>query len=137
MLLCTLFYYCFATMALFFVVSSNSQISIFFFSFFFLRASPMHMEVPRLRVEWELQLLAYGMPQPQQGGILNSLSEARDQTRILMDTSQIHFHCTTTGTPSVLIFIQKSFSFFNDVSVLNLKKFLLLNLKVDSILNFF
>ena len=59
----------------------------------------MHMEVPRLRVEWELQLLAYGMPQPQQGGILNSLSEARDQTRILMDTSHVRFHCTTMETP--------------------------------------
>ena len=31
--------------------------------------------------------------------ILNSLSEARDQTRIFMDTSQIHFLWATTGTP--------------------------------------
>lgn len=32
--------------------------------------------------------------------ILNPLSEARDQTCILMDTSQSHFHCTTMATPS-------------------------------------
>ena len=32
-------------------------------------------------------------------GILNPLSEAREQTGILMDTSWVHFHCTTTGTP--------------------------------------
>ena len=30
--------------------------------------------------------------------ILNPPSEAKDQTCILMDTSQIPFHCTTTGT---------------------------------------
>ena len=32
--------------------------------------------------------------------ILNPLSEARDQTFVLMDTSQIHFHWATTGTPA-------------------------------------
>ena len=32
------------------------------------------------------------------------LSEARDQTRILVDTSWIHFHCTTTGTPPEFFF---------------------------------
>ena len=31
--------------------------------------------------------------------ILNPLSEARDQTIILMDTNQIRFCCATTGTP--------------------------------------
>ena len=31
--------------------------------------------------------------------ILNALSEARDQTHNFMVTSQIHFHCTITGTP--------------------------------------
>ena len=61
------------------------------------------MEVPRPGVESELQLPAYAtatMTQDlshvcdlhhssQQLGILNSLNKARDQTRILMDTSQI------------------------------------------------
>ena len=58
----------------------------------FLGPHPLHMEVPRLGVELELQLPVY--PQPQQRGtpaplhrqILNPLSEARDRTPILMDT---------------------------------------------------
>ena len=63
------------------------------------------MEVPRLGVESELQLLAYAtataMPDAscvfnlhhssRQRQILNPLSEARDRTRILMDTRQIHY----------------------------------------------
>ena len=36
--------------------------------------------------------------------ILNPLSEARDQTCILMDNSGIHFCCVTTGTPKHFIF---------------------------------
>ena len=43
------------------------------------------MEVPRLGVESELR----PTPQPQQHEILNPLSEARDRTHILMDTSRI------------------------------------------------
>ena len=35
----------------------------------------------------------------QQCWILNPLSEARDRTCVLMDTSRIHFHWATTGTP--------------------------------------
>ena len=31
--------------------------------------------------------------------ILDLLSEARDGISILMDTSRVHFRCTTTGTP--------------------------------------
>ena len=31
--------------------------------------------------------------------ILNPLSEARDETHVFMDTSQVHYHQTTTGTP--------------------------------------
>ena len=36
--------------------------------------------------------------------IPDPLSEARDRTHILMDTSWICFHCTTTGTPTLLNF---------------------------------
>ena len=71
------------------------------------------MEVPRLGVELELQLPAYitaSVTQDpshifdlhhssRQHQILNPLSEARDQTRILMVPSQIRFCCTLTGTP--------------------------------------
>jgi len=61
------------------------------------------MEVPRLGVESELQLPAYTTAMATQGPsricdlhhsswqcqILNPLSEARDQTSILMDTSRV------------------------------------------------
>ena len=49
-----------------------------------------HMEVPRVGVESELHLRP--TPQPQQCQILNPLSEARNRTRILMDTSWVHYH---------------------------------------------
>ena len=62
------------------------------------------MGVPRLGVKSEPQLPAYAIatatPDPScicdlhhsspQGQILNPMSEARDQTYILMDTSQVH-----------------------------------------------
>ena len=71
------------------------------------------MEVPRLGVQLELQLLAYTVAtatwdpngvcdldhSSRQRWILNPLSEARDQTHILMVTSQICFLWATTGTP--------------------------------------
>ena len=85
-------------------------------SFFFLlfRTTLVAYEVPRLRVKSELQLLAYTIAtatwnlsrlcylhhSSQQRWIPNTLSEARDQTHIPMDTSWIGFRCTTTGTPS-------------------------------------
>ena len=72
------------------------------------------MEIPRLGVKQELQLLAYTTvpamldwshvcdlhQSSQQHPILSPLSEARDGTRMLMDTtSQNCFHCATTVTP--------------------------------------
>ena len=55
------------------------------------------MEVPTLGAQAELQLLVYttatamfsSEPHHNLGWILNLLSEARDQTCILMDTSQV------------------------------------------------
>ena len=35
--------------------------------------------------------------------ILNPLSKARDRTCVLMDASQIHFNCVTTGTPDYML----------------------------------
>ena len=72
-----------------------------FFFFFFLGAKPQHMKVPRLGVELELQEPAYvtatAMPDlsyicdlhhsSRQCWILNPLSEARDRSHILMDTT--------------------------------------------------
>ena len=69
------------------------------------------MEVPRLGIESELQPPACAMAtatpdlsrvcdlQFIQRWMPDPLSEARDQTHILMDTGQIRFHCTTMGTP--------------------------------------
>ena len=37
--------------------------------------------------------------------IPDPLSEARDGTRILMDTSRIRFHCSSTGTPRTLFIV--------------------------------
>ena len=76
-----------------------------------------HREVPRIGVNSELQLAyvrATAMQDPScdcnlhhsswQCQILNSLSEARDQTCNLMLPSQICFCCTMMGTPRKLIF---------------------------------
>ena len=73
---------------------------------FFLGRHPQHMEVPRLRVQAELQLPAYATATATadlsracnlihsscQCGIPNPLIEAQDQTCILMDAGQI---CST------------------------------------------
>ena len=75
----------------------SSPESVFFVCF--LGPHLWHMEVPRLGVKSELQLLAYttatAMPDlssvcdlyhsSRQHGILNPLSEAKDRTRILVD----------------------------------------------------
>ena len=74
------------------------------------------MEVPRLGVKLELQMLAYTTAtgkqdlsrtcdlhhNSQQCQVPDLLSEARDRICILMDTRQICFRCTTMGTPSIL-----------------------------------
>ena len=71
------------------------------------------MEVLRLGVESELQLLTYTTAtatqelshicdlhhSSQQRQILNPLSKARDQNHILADPGWIRYHWATTGTP--------------------------------------
>ena len=102
--------------------SHCGQILLFFFLFslfvclfVFLGPHPRHMEVPRLGVKLELQLLAYTtattMPDPsrvcslhhgsQQCWILNPLSGARDWTCGLMDTSWVCYHWAMAETPIV------------------------------------
>ena len=75
----------------------------FFFNWSFWGPLLQDMEVPGLGVTSELQLPAYTTAMPDtshirklyhsslQHRILDPLSEARDRTYILMDTSQIHF----------------------------------------------
>ena len=76
------------------------------FFFVFLGLHLQHMEVPRLGVELELQPPAYATAtaipdlnficdlhhSSWQHWIPKPLSEARDRTRVLMDTSQVHDH---------------------------------------------
>ena len=89
------------------------------FFFFFLGPHLWHMKVPRLGVKSELQLPAYAEAtatqdpshicdphrRSRQRRILNPLSEARHQTRVLTDTSQIHYHWAMMGTPGNYILI--------------------------------
>ena len=77
-------------------------LSFFFFFFFFSGPHPQHVEVSRQGVKWELQLPTYtsaiAMRDPshvcdphhssQQCRIFDPMSEARDQTCVLMDTGQ-------------------------------------------------
>ena len=85
----------------------------FFLSFVFLGPHPRHMEVPRLGVESELQLLAYATATAApdlscvcdlhhsswQRWILNPRSEARDRTCNLRVPSQIRCPLGHTGGP--------------------------------------
>ena len=94
-----------------------------FFLFFFLGLHLQPMEVPRLGVEVELQLLASTIatatPDPshiwdlccssRQCRILNLLSGARDQTHILMDLIRFCYSCTTVGTRSYFSLLVFSF----------------------------
>ena len=77
-------------------------LNYYYYYFVFLGPHPQHMEVPRLGVESERQLQAHtpahsnarghlicDLPHSlQRWRILNPLSEAKDQTHILMETSQ-------------------------------------------------
>ena len=88
-----------------------------YFSFFFafLGPYPRHKEVPTLGVESELKLLAYttATAKPDlrwvcdlwQHQILNPLSQARDWTHILTDTSQVLNPLSHSGNSSIFFFI--------------------------------
>ena len=68
------------------------------------------MEVPRLGVGAVATSLHHSS---QQCWILNLLSKTRDGTHNLMVPSQIHFHCSMTGTPIIPFVID--FQFHYDV----------------------
>ena len=85
--------------------------SLFFF--FFPGLHLQHMEVPWLGVESELEPPVYTTAtatqdrsrvwdlhhSSRQHQISDPLSEVRERTRVLVDTSRIRFHCTSVGTP--------------------------------------
>ena len=74
---------------------------VYFFNFIFLGPPPRHMEVPRLRLDWNYSCRPTPQPQQCQIGatsltytnsswkrrILNPLNGSRDRTCFLMDTS--------------------------------------------------
>ena len=82
------------------------------------RATPQHSEVPRQGVELELQLPVYtsatATPVPShvyylhysswQCQMLNPPSKAGDWTCVLIDTTWVHCHWATTGTPFFFFF---------------------------------
>ena len=85
------------------IVHSTLSFSLLFFFFGFLGPHLWHMDVPRLGVKSELLLPAYATAAVMQDlshifdlyhsswqlQILDSLSEARDRTCVLLDTSQV------------------------------------------------
>ena len=91
---------------------------LFSLSFVFLDPHWLHIEVPRLGVKSELSPMAYttatAMSDPslvyhlhhssQQRPTLNPLSKARDQTRVLLDTSQVHEPLSHYGNSSFITF---------------------------------
>ena len=100
------------------IFKKKKTVFLFVCLFCFLGPNPWHMEDPRLGVLLEPQLPAYIIAtatqdpnhiynlhySSQQCWILNPLGEARDQTHILMDSSQIPFHWTMTGPPAFIFF---------------------------------
>ena len=90
----------------------------------FLGPHPWHMEVPRLGAKLELQLPACTTAtatwdsscvfdphhSSRQCQISDPLSEVRDETHILMDTSQICSHCAGARIPRFLMYL--IFTFF-------------------------
>ena len=86
-----------------------------FLSFFFSRVYLQHMEVPRLGVGWGWWTRAAAASLRHSSWhrqILNPLREAMDQTRILMDTRQVHNPLSHNGNSS-------AFQFF----ILNMKHY--------------
>ena len=66
---------------------------------------PWHMEVPKLGVEWELQLLAYTTAHIES---LTHWAKTRHWTCVLLDASQICFRWDTKGTPVPLLWLHRS-----------------------------
>ena len=90
-----------------------------YFFFCFLEPHPRYMEILSPGLELELHLAACATATAMQDlshvcdlyhssqhcRIPDPLSEARDRTCILLDTSWIWFHCATVGTPWLAIWI--------------------------------
>ena len=66
-------------------------------------SASLHHSHRNARIKLHLQPI----PQLTATWILDPLSEARHQTCVLMDASQVFFHCTTMSTPCALKYIGK------------------------------
>ena len=91
------------------------------------------MEVPRVGVELKLQLPAYATTtakwdpscicdlhhSSRQCWILKPLSGAKDRTCVLMDTSQLHYHWATMGTPLPAVWIYHFILLFFNMSLMS------------------
>ena len=100
------------------ILTDFTTFFLFSFLFCFLGLHLRHMEVPRLGVESELQLLVYATATATldlsrvcdlhhsswKRHTLNPLSEARDWTQVLIDPSWVHYHWTTTVTPTFFLY---------------------------------
>ena len=112
------------------ILSSNRMNTVLFFFFFFLSfwfvlfvflflgPHPWHMEVRRLGVQLELQLLAYTTAtatqdpshdcdlhhSSRQCQIFNPLSEVRDRTPVFRDASLVSYCWVTAGTSTLPFF---------------------------------
>ena len=105
------------------ITNSTSILCISWFSFFFfLGLHPRHMEIPKQRVEWELQLSAYttatatrdlscicDLHHSSQHARSLTLNGARVWTHAPMDASQVRYHCAT-GNSLVFFYIYFLFS---------------------------
>ena len=90
-----------------------------FIYFCFLELHLWHMEVPRLRVESQLQLPAYGHSHSNAGS-LTHWERPGIEPASSMDTSRVHYYWATTGTPTFLFLtkFQESFiSFISDLDI--------------------
>ena len=111
-----------------------SYVLLIFFFFFLFRATPAHMKIPRIRVILELQLPAYttatAIPDPthicdlhhslQQCQILKSQSKARDQTCILVGTSQDINPLSHHGNSCIVdLFVNDRLGFLNVYYIYN------------------
>ena len=68
----------------------------------------------------------------EQHGVLNQLSKAGDQMRVLTDTTRVHYHWAMTGTPKPIILAPLWKSLGNTKMMLLLKEQFLI--KVNQIL---
>ena len=107
------------------------SLSLSFFFLFFLGPHLWYMEVPRVGVKLELQLPAYTRDLSHicdlchsswQCWILYPLSEARDQTYILMYTSLVPNHLSHNGNS--IFFLKKSQLYWDSIQILTIHPFL-------------